>query len=79
MFGSGAIRSEQLGPIVMYQDLKECLPYDDPIYMLEVTGDEFIRMVKYMVREMKYGKGSIVSSINFQKALKLSITEQKRI
>ena len=51
MFGSGAIRSEQLGPIVMYQDLKECLPYDDPIYMLEVTGDEFMRMVKYMVRD----------------------------
>ena len=51
MFGSGAIRTEQLGPIVMYQDLKECLPYDDPIYMLEVTGDEFMRMVKYMVRD----------------------------
>ncbi len=51
LFGSGAIRSQSLGPIVMYQDLKECLPYDDPLYMLEITGDEFMRMIHYMLRD----------------------------
>lgn len=49
--GSGSIRNTKLGPIVMYQDLMECLPYDDPIYLLEVTGEELMNMVRYMVRD----------------------------
>ena len=40
LMGSGAIRSYSLGPVVHYADLVECLPYDDAVYMLKVTGTQ---------------------------------------
>ena len=54
LYGSGSIRKKELGPIVTYQDLQECCPYDDPIYMLEVTGSQFIHMMSFMLREQAY-------------------------
>lgn len=51
LFGSGSIRSKSLGPLVLYQDLQECLPYDDPIYMVEVTGEQLRRIVKHILRD----------------------------
>ena len=49
--GSGSIRSKELGPIVEYQALLECMPFDAPVYMLEVTGKQFRQMMKYMLRD----------------------------
>ncbi len=49
--GSGAIRNERLGPVVRYADLVECLAYDDPIYMLTVTGEQLERMLRYVMRD----------------------------
>jgi 5'-nucleotidase/UDP-sugar diphosphatase len=57
LFGSGAIRKKQLGPIVRYQDLKECLPYDEAVVMLEVTGKQFKHMIKHMLRDECYDDG----------------------
>lgn len=54
LYGSGSIRKKAMGPIVTYQDLQECCPYDDPIYMLEVTGDQFKRMLAFVLREEAY-------------------------
>ncbi len=54
LFGSGAIRKTSLGPIIRYQDLKECLPYDESVVMLEVTGKQFKHMMKFMLREECY-------------------------
>ena len=51
MYGSGSIRTEALGPVVLYQDLKESSPYDDAVYMVEVTGEQFRRMIKFMLRD----------------------------
>ncbi|MDD3921480.1 MAG: bifunctional UDP-sugar hydrolase/5'-nucleotidase [Eubacteriales bacterium] len=51
LFGSGSIRRASLGPVVCYQDLKELCPYDDPLYMLEVTGAQFKRMMRFMLRD----------------------------
>ncbi|MBR4396068.1 MAG: bifunctional metallophosphatase/5'-nucleotidase [Eubacteriaceae bacterium] len=51
LFGSGSIRKETLGPLVTYSDLLECCPYDDPIYMLEVTGEQLRRMLTFMLRD----------------------------
>ncbi|MDO4489195.1 MAG: bifunctional UDP-sugar hydrolase/5'-nucleotidase [Eubacteriales bacterium] len=51
LMGSGSIRTEMLGPIVMYQNLMEAFPYDDPAYMLYVTGAQFKRMIMHMVRD----------------------------
>ena len=51
MFGSGSIRKKELGPVVEYQDLLENTPFDGPIWMLEVTGKQFRRIVTYLMRD----------------------------
>ncbi len=54
LLGSGSIRSESMGPIVTYGDLVTGFPYDDEVYMLEVTGAQFRRMIKYMQRDESF-------------------------
>ena len=51
MMGSGAIRKKALGPIVEYQDMIENTPFDDQLWMLKVTGNEFRRMIQYVMRD----------------------------
>ena len=51
LFGSGDIRGYTLGPVVHYHDLVECLPYDEPVYMLKVTGAQLERMLRFILRE----------------------------
>ena len=51
LLGSGSIRKPFMGPIVRYQDLKETFPYDDALYMLDVTGAQLKHMIAYMLRE----------------------------
>ena len=51
LYASGSIRLKELGPIVQYQALKECLPFNAPVYMLEVTGKQFRHMMKFMLRD----------------------------
>ena len=51
LMGSGAIRKEELGPIVEFQDMLENTPFDDVVWMLEVTGEQFRRMVQHVLRD----------------------------
>lgn len=51
LFASGGIRKQVLGPIVEVQDMLENTPFDEPIYMLMVTGAQFRRMVTYLMRD----------------------------
>ena len=51
LFGSGEIRGYTLGPVVHYHDLVECLPYDEPVYMLKVTDAQLERMLRFILRE----------------------------
>ena len=51
LFGSGAIRMKTMGPVVELQDLLETMPYDDSLWMFQVTGEQFRRMVKYIFRD----------------------------
>ncbi|MBR0386030.1 MAG: 5'-nucleotidase C-terminal domain-containing protein, partial [Erysipelotrichaceae bacterium] len=51
LFASGSIRSKSLGPIVSYEDLKNCLPFNAPIYMIEVTGKQLRHMMRFMLRD----------------------------
>ena len=51
LMGSGAIRNYELGPVVHYQDLVECLPYDEAMYMVQVNGAQLERMLRYILRE----------------------------
>ena len=51
LLGSGSIRKEKLGPVVTLQDLMEIFPYDDPIYLVKVTGKQLKDMLLYMLRD----------------------------
>ena len=51
IMGSGSIRKEELGPIVEYQDMIENTPFDDSLWMLEVTGEQLRRMVLHVLRD----------------------------
>lgn len=51
LLGSGSVRNTEMGPIVLYSDLTECFPYDDPAYMLRVTGMQFKQMIMFMLRD----------------------------
>ncbi|MBO4422020.1 MAG: bifunctional metallophosphatase/5'-nucleotidase [Clostridia bacterium] len=51
LLGSGSIRCEELGPIVMYSDLCEAFPYDDEVYMLTINGATLKKMIRYMLRD----------------------------
>ena len=50
MVGSGSIRGEELGPIVMLEDLTQIFPYNDEIFRISVTGTQLRRMVKHILR-----------------------------
>ena len=51
LLGSGSVRTLQMGPLVTYQDLVECFPYDDATHMLTVTGGQLKRMLQFMLRD----------------------------
>lgn len=48
---SGSIRVKALGPVVLYHDLIQTLPFNDEIFRVEVTGAQLRRMVSYMLRD----------------------------
>lgn len=51
MFGSGSIRKQAMGPIVEYQEMLENTPFDDVLWMVEVTGAQFRRMIQHILRD----------------------------
>ncbi len=51
LLGSGSIRTEKMGPIVLYQDLVETFPYDGSITMIKVNGAQLTRMIRYFLRD----------------------------
>lgn len=51
LVGSGSIRVTELGPIILFSNLMECLPYDDSAIALWVTGAQLKKMILYMLRD----------------------------
>ena len=51
LLGSGSIRTEELGPVVLYENLCQAFPYDDEVYMLTITGKLLKKMLRYMLRD----------------------------
>ncbi len=51
LLGSGSIRTEELGPIVMFGDLITAFPYDDDVFMVKVTGAQLKHMIKHTLRD----------------------------
>ncbi len=51
MMGSGAIRKKEFGPVIEYQDMLENTPFDDLLWMMEVTGAQLRRMIMHVMRD----------------------------
>ena len=51
LFGAGTLRGKKLGPVVTYKDLKELIPFVNPIYMMTVTGGQIKRMCRHFIAE----------------------------
>ena len=51
LVGSGSIRVTELGPIILFSNLTECIPYDDSAIALWVTGTQLKQMILYMLRD----------------------------
>lgn len=68
--GSGAIRNESIGPVITYADLTECLPYDDAVYMLPVTGAQLKRMLTHVLRDEAF-EGDHTEFYQFSQGMKI--------
>ena len=51
MFGSGAIRKKEFGPVVEYQDLLENTPFDSPVWMIYLSGKTFRKVIMHLMRD----------------------------
>ncbi len=65
---SGSIRSKSLGPIVLFNDLMQALPFDDDIYRVVVNGNQLRRMIAYMLRPDAFS-GAHTEFYQFSKGL----------
>ena len=71
LLGSGSIRNTEMGPIVLYSDLCECFPYDDPITRINVTGAQLKQMIRFMLRDEVW-EGSHSEFYQFSNALRVT-------
>ena len=51
MFGSGAIRKKEFGPVVEYQDILENTPFDSPVWMIYLSGKTFRKVIMHLMRD----------------------------
>jgi len=51
LFGSGAIRKNQAGPLLTRGGLMELMPYDSRVYLLKITGAQLRRMLAHVLRD----------------------------
>ena len=78
LVGSGSIRSSELGPIVLFSDLTECLPYDDSAIALWVTGEQLKKMILYMLRDEVW-EGSHCEFFQFSEGVRIEYCKQNHI
>ena len=70
LLGSGNIRTRELGPLVTYQNLTECYPYDNSMHMIKVTGAQLKTMMQFMLRDNVW-HGEHCEFYQLSKALKI--------
>ena len=70
LVGSGSIRVTEFGPIILFSDLTECLPYDDSAIALWVTGAQLKKMILYMLRDEVW-EGSHCEFFQFSKGVRV--------
>ena len=75
LVGSGSIRVSEMGPIILFSDLTECLPYDDSAIALWVTGAQLKRMILYMLRDEVWN-GAHCEFFQFSKGVRVIYNKQ---
>ncbi len=50
LVGSGSIRRNELGPLVILKDLHSCFPYDDILTRYTITGAQLQKVFTYIMR-----------------------------
>ena len=75
LVGSGSIRVTEFGPIVLFSDLTECLPYDDSAIALWVTGAQLKKMILYMLRDEVWD-GSHCEFFQFSEGIRVIYDKQ---
>ena len=78
LVGSGSIRVTEFGPIVLFSDLTECLPYDDSAIALWVTGSQLKKMILYMLRDEVWD-GSHCEFFQFSEGVRVIYDRQSHI
>lgn len=48
--GSGSIRGTELGPVVTLGDMKKVYPYDGPLYKVQLTGTQLLKLFNHVMR-----------------------------
>ena len=76
LVGSGSIRVSETGPIVLFSDLTECLPYDDSAIALWVTGEQLKKMIMYMLRDEVWD-GSHCEFFQFSRGMRVVYDKQE--
>lgn len=77
LVGSGSIRVTEMGPIILFSDLTECLPYDDSAFALRVTGEQLKRMILHMLRDEVWD-GAHCEFFQFSKGVCVIYDKQSR-
>jgi 5'-nucleotidase len=75
LVGSGSIRVPEIGPIILFSDLTECLPYDDSAIALWVTGAQLRKMILYMLRDEVWD-GSHCEFFQFSEGVRVIYNKQ---
>ena len=78
LLGSGSVRSTELGPIVLLQDLVECFPYDDAVHLLRLSGEQLKRMILFMLRDEVW-TGSYCEFYQFSEGVRVVYDRTNRV
>jgi 5'-nucleotidase len=78
LVGSGSIRVSELGPLVLYSDITECLPYDDSAIAVWVSGAQLRKMILYMLRDEVW-EGAHCEFFQLSKGVRVIYDRQSRI
>ncbi|MBQ9842585.1 MAG: bifunctional metallophosphatase/5'-nucleotidase [Oscillospiraceae bacterium] len=77
LLGSGSIRGEALGPLVLLADLTECFPYDDAIHLLRVSGRQLKQMIRFMLRDAVW-EGAHCEFYQFSRGMRVVYSRASR-
>ncbi|MBQ2111239.1 MAG: bifunctional metallophosphatase/5'-nucleotidase [Clostridia bacterium] len=77
LLGSGSIRSKEMGPIVLYQDMMEAFPYDDEAYLVMVQGKQLRHMVAHVLRDEAFADGAHTEFYQFSNGTRIIYARER--